>query len=127
MPRLIDTVGELSTTFDLNGQEVHNSCGVTFQNEHFIFGGDQKKRQILKVNQCGLISIGSTPFDHFRGACGSTDDVILLCFNEEDGGEDAKRCRKASTPKGPWTQIQFSIYEHRAQQSANSPGTNYLI
>jgi len=45
-PWLIDTAGKLATTFDFTGKKVLASCGVTFQNEHFIFGGEEKKRTL---------------------------------------------------------------------------------
>ena len=83
-PRLIDTVGELSTTFDMKGQDVYKSCGVTFKNKQYIFGGENsesKRRQVLQVKHCGLVKLGSIPFDHRFGACGSNDDAIVLCFN----------------------------------------------
>ena len=120
-PRLIDTAGELSTTFDFNGKEVYESCGVTFWNKYFIFGGDKNKRQILKVEDCGLISFGKIEFDHFRGACGSTDDVVVLCFNYADSN-DAKLCREASSPSGPWTRMSLSTFDHRSTSIATSPG-----
>ena len=121
-PQLIDTAGVLSTNFDFNGQEVFYSCGVTFQNKHFIFGGSNKhKRQIIQINDCDLIEIGSISFDHYSGACGSTDEMVILCFNS-NGSNDYKRCRQASSPNGPWTQIALSTYKHSLTSIANSPG-----
>jgi len=38
-PRLIEKTGEVSTNFKFDGQDVTISCGVTFQNKQFIFGG----------------------------------------------------------------------------------------
>ena len=120
MPRLIGTVGEVSTTFDLTGQDVSRSCGVTFQNKQFIFGCGTKVRQILQIDACGLKNIGSTPFDHDVGACGSTDDVLVLCFNKD--AKDNKRCRQATSPSGPWTQLALSTYDHHHTSIASSPG-----
>ena len=117
-PRLIETSGEVSTNFKFDGKEVDESCGVTFQNKHFIFGGNLNKRQVLQVKYCGLTTIGSTPFDHFEGACGSTDALIILCFDTFD----AKRCRQATLPTGPWTQMALSTYDHRWTSIASSPG-----
>ena len=111
-PRLIDMMGELSTSFDFYGQEVYGSCGVTFQNKQFIFGGTSDMRQILKLNDCGLISIGLTPFNNYLSACGSTNEKVILCFNTSRS-TDYKRCRQASSPSGPWTQMALSMYEHR--------------
>ena len=117
-PRLIETAGELSTSFKTSGQEVYDSCGVTFQNKQYIFGGNTNKRQVLQIEDCGLIRIGTTEFDHVRGACGSTNTMIVLCFNSFD----AKRCRQASSPTGRWTQMQLSTYHHRFTSIAISQG-----
>ena len=123
--RLIDTAGELSTIFTRSGQDdMYASCGVTFQNVHFIFGGDNKPRQILQVDECGLIKLGSLDFDHHKGACSSTWEVIVLCFNfDKDGTKvDLRRCRKASSSSGTWTETRSSLYDHREASIATSEG-----
>ena len=120
-PRLIDTEGELLTTFEFDGQEVDRSCGVTYQNKHLIFGGNVNKRQILQVDECGLIKLGSLPFDHRLGACCSTEDVMILCFNYNDEN-DLKKCRQASSPTGSWSELALSSFEHRDTAIAASPG-----
>ena len=119
-PWLIDTVGNLSTTFDFSGQELSQSCGVTFRNKHLIFGGDKAPRQVVQVEDCGLVSIGTIPFNLIYGACGATEDAIVLCFNLDKN--DYKRCRQASSSSGPWTQIALSTYDHRAISIATSTG-----
>ena len=125
---LIDTTGELSTTFDLNGHKIAGSCGVTFRNEYFIFGGSpkaevQNSRRILQLQDCGLIQINSDlSFDHRSGPCGSTNEVIILCFNNDDP-DDFKRCRQSSSPSGQWNELTFSTYSHHATAIAPSPGT----
>ena len=159
-PKLIDSTGELSSKFDLDGQEVFKSCGVTFKNRQYIFGGDgeNNKRQILQVkgvgrdrsfackseqkydlcftrknpiatdsrNHCGLVKLGSTPFEHRSGSCGSNNDAIVLCFNAYTSGEyngyDYKHCRQATSPSGPWSDLELSTYEHRLTSIAASPG-----
>ena len=126
-PRLIEAAGEVLTKFKFDGQEVHSSCGVMFQNKHFLFGGETNKRLVLKIKNCGLSNIGSTPFDHRAGACSSTDEAVILCFNVENkDNNDYKRCRQASSPNGPWTQLALSTYDHRYTSIATSPG-NYLF
>ena len=122
-PVLIDTADELSTKFKFNGQEVVKSCGVTFQNKHYIFGGKTNRRQILRIDDCDLISIGSTPFDHYLGACDSTDKMIILCFDFDD----PKRCRQASSPTGSWTQMEFSTYDHAWTSIATAQGDNLSL
>ena len=120
-PRLIDTAGELSTTFDFDGYKIERSGGVTFQNKQYIFGGRFNSQQILRLDDCGLVSIGLTPFVHYYGASGSTDAMIILCFNVATTG-DSYRCRQASSPIGPWSEMTMSMYEHQLTSIATSPG-----
>ena len=87
---------------------------------HAVFGGEKNERQVLQVDDCGLSRIGTTPFDHVFGACASTDVLIMLCFNLDSN--DYKRCRQASSPSGPWTQMALSRYDHRATSIATSAG-----
>ena len=115
---MIGTDGELSTRFDYNDQEVEQSCGVTYENNFFIYGGDLNTRQVLQVIDCGLSSIGTLLFDHYFGACDSANGLILLCFDEND----TKQCRQATTPLGPWSEMTPSTYDHRWTQIATSPG-----
>ena len=113
-------MGELNSTFNLYGNEVLYSCGVTWKNRHFIFGGYENKRQVLEVQDCGLTYIGSTPFDFRYGACGSSGGVIVLCFDYYD----YKQCRQASSPSGPWTEMPLSANAHRLTSIAPSPGND---
>ena len=114
----------MPTNFDLSNQKVENSCGVTFQNKHFIFGGRKSNaRQILQLDDCRLINIGSLAFDH-DGACGSTNGVMVLCFNNAENG-DGKRCRQASSPTEQWSEVALSMYEHRHTSVATSKGTQF--
>ena len=130
-PRLIDSTGELSTTFDLDGQEVYMSCGVTFQNKQYIFGGDKNKRQVLQIDDCGLNKLGLIPFDHRSGACGSTSGVIVLCFHTDSDRDFSngayKSCRQSSSPSDSWTQMAPSTYAHRDTSIATSPGNQWLM
>ena len=117
-PRLIGEMDELSTAFDLNGQEVFESCGVTHENNHFIFGGEENRRQVLKLIDCSLSNIGSIPFDHRLGACDTSNGIIILCFDYDDN----KQCRQATTPLGEWNDMALSTYYHRLTQIATSTG-----
>ena len=128
-PRLIDTVGELSTTFDFNRHQVYKGCGVEFQNKQYIFGSDKNKRQVLRIDDCGFVKLNELAFDHWAGACGSTDDVIVLCFAEYEGfngsgGKDYRHCRQASSPTGPWVEMEPTTFDHRYTSIATSPGEN---
>ena len=118
-PRLIDTASELSTSFDLNGKELYQSCGVTFQNKYFVFGGVKDKHQIIELEDCSLTTIGNLDFNYHRGACDSTDKVIVLCFDYHDG----KRCRQSSLSTGPWYEMALSSHYHCQTSIATSPGS----
>ena len=119
---LINAEGELSTTINFNGKEVENSCAVTYENKNYIFGGQSgaNKRQVLELDNCELTEIGTLTFDHYHGACGSFNSVIVLCF---DVLSDLKQCRQSSSPLGPWTLMATSTYEHKMTSIATSPGT----
>ena len=116
-------MGETSTNFATNGQDVYGSCGVTFHNKQYIFGGREKEtyRQVLQIEDCGLVNIGSIPFDLTTGACDSTASVMVLCFHYWEVN-DLKRCRKASSPYGPWTLMALSTYAHQSAKIATSSG-----
>ena len=113
-PQLIDHAGELSTNFDLSGEQVFESCGVTYKNKHFLFG----PHKILQLKDCGLITLGTMEFDHVDGACGSTDGVIVLCFHVHT----IKRCQEAPSPTSPWSELELSNYGHKQTAIATSPG-----
>ena len=115
----------MSTTFDFTEQEADMSCAVTFKNKHYIYGGKVNKRPILQLNDCGLVSIGSLEFDLRQGACGTTNGVIVLCFNIKD--QDLKLCRQASSPTGPWSKMSLSLSTHKQTAIATSPGELALV
>ena len=119
-PRLISTTGELSTTFDFNGHNVTDSCGVTYQNKQFLYGSAGSPRQILELKDCGLINVGFLEVDHKRGACGSTNGVIILCF----ANDGHNRCRQGSSINGPWSDMALSTYGHFETTIATSSGTS---
>ena len=125
---LISTVGELSTSIDFNRAEVLFSCAVTHGNKFYIYGAEIHKRQVIQLVDCGLKSIGTLPFDHYYGACGSQAlsysgahvDLILLCFDYTD----VKQCRYATEPLGPWNVMTESTWHHQETSIATTPG-NY--
>lgn len=112
------TLGERSNSVALNGHSVYQSCGVTHENKFYIYGGDRLTQQVLQVDNCGLTLIGSLSFDHDKGACGSSNGVIVLCFDISD----TKKCRKSTSPLGEWSEMTSSTYEHRWTSIALSPG-----
>ena len=123
---LISTVGELPTSIDFNRAEVLFSCAVTHANKFYIYGAEIHKRQVIQLVDCGLKSIGTLPFDHYYGACGSQTlaysgaHVILLCFDYTD----VKQCRYATDPLGPWNVMTESTWHHQSTSIATTPG-NY--
>ena len=118
-PRLIGETGELSTAFNLKNLRVYMSCGVTHENNHYIYGGETThKRQVLQLTDCSLSNTGTIPFNHYRGACDSWNGIIILCFDHDD----SRQCRQATQPLGEWSDMELSTYEHRHTQIAMSPG-----
>ena len=101
------------------------SCEVTYQNKYFIFGGRDYDSQVLQLVGCGLVRIGSITFDHRFGACGSSNDAIMLCFNEAT--DDVKHCRQSASPNGPWSEMRPSGHGHRMTQIATSPGNQITL
>ena len=117
---MIGADGEQSTSFSFNGHEVFTSCGVTHENNYFIFGGENFKKQVLKLDNCGLTNLEPLPFNYNRGACGSSNGTIYLCFS--DGYQNAKLGRRATSPLGPWSAMESSTYKHRYTVSVSSQG-----
>ena len=106
-----------------NGKKVYGSCAVTHENRQYIFGGadfDHGKannQQVLMLIDCRLNAIAELRFNHVYGACGSSNGIIVLCFDSSS----SKLCREAVTPVGPWSK-KDSIYKHRYTSIALSNG-----
>ena len=94
------------------------SCGVTHENNFFIYGGESNKRQVLQLVDCALTLLGTIPFNHEHGTCGSSNGLIVLCFADYD----AKQCRKSLKPLGEWSEMTPSTFDHGSTQIATSPG-----
>ena len=91
--------------------EVFHSCGLTFKNQHFVFGGSSFKAQISQIIDCQLKQIGTLAFNHDYGGCANVrNNQIYLCFN--DSSFDRKKCRVANSPTDQFEHITRSIYEH---------------
>ena len=94
------------------GTEVYHSCSLTWENRHFIFGGNNEKTQISMVDECKLKLVGQLAFNHYFGGCANVDDrLIYLCFNS-DNSEDYKKCRYSISPLGEFQQISDSNHQH---------------
>ena len=94
LPILIDFNGdfneEVAFTID-EGVEVYGSCGVTFQDEFYIFGGYHKRTQIAKMIECSLVSVGFLSFYLYAGGCTVGQSEIYLCFDRYD---ETNSCHK---------------------------------
>ena len=126
--KLISAMGELSIAFESNVHEVDKSCGVTHENNFFIYGGVVNRKQVLQLINCGLTFIGALPFNHFMGACDSSNGRIVLCFDrgepykvEEDS--NSRQCRRATSPLGPWSEMPLSAVDHDNVPIVASPGS----
>ena len=78
------------------------------ENNYFVYGGSQNRRQVLQLVNCGLTSIDSLLFDLNRGACDASNGLIVLCFDFSDD----KQCRRATSPLGPWDMMTPSTFSH---------------
>ena len=120
------SVAESDVDFALRfDQNISKSCSLTWRGEFYIFGGDEEsKRQILKLNGCTIETVGLLSFDYKLGGCGNSDDRnIYLCFNDYGKNpEDYKKCRKATNPLGPFSELPDTKYNHRRTQIGVSPG-----
>ena len=123
---MIGADGEQPTSFSFDGQEVFASCGVVHENIYYIYGGDERDgliRKVLKLDNCGLTNLEPLSFNHHRGACGSSNETIFLCFSSETWGPtDYKQCRRATSPLGSWNEMKPSTYDHRYTALAASQG-----
>ena len=102
--------------------EAYGSCSVTWQNKHFIFGGDKDKRQISQVNGCQLERVGTLKFGHTRGACANVlNKTVYLCFD----WNSTKKCLKSDHPLGDFEPTENSQYRHGYTRVASSQSKRY--
>ena len=113
---LINSAGEQKelACFDRDATtEAEFSCSVNWNNEFFIFGGKNEKRQISRLTGHKLKRIGDLTFDHYFGACSvMANQFVFLCFNFADSN-DSKRCRRSNGPLEQFSEVALSTYEHR--------------
>ena len=122
-PVLTDSSGKIEEDINFNldiMDEVFRSCTLTWRGEHFIFGGESRKKQISKIVDCGLEKLGELQFYHASVACTNVaNKFIYLCFNLNIGN-DFQRCRKSTGPLARFTEIDLSLYPHQNTYIASS-------
>ena len=93
--------------------EVSESCSVNWQNQLFIFGGRNEKRQISQLTGQKLKRVGDLTFDHHEASCTvMASKYIYLCFS----AADTKRCRRSIGPLKQFSDIAISTHRHGAIQ-----------
>ena len=123
IPVITNGAGIVETDFNFvldDETEVYSACSLTFQNEHYVFGGQRpKQRQISKVTSCALKCIGTLAFNHFYAdGVSVADQLIYLCFDYDD----SMQCRVGSSPTGPFDKISESLYHHGMTRIATNDG-----
>ena len=114
VPIITNTTGRSDRNFFFlyeDETQVSGSCGVTWRNQLFIFGGNNHTRQISKLSSCKLEKVAELDFDFHIGGCASqSDEKIWICFGREES--NFKKCRFSYDPKTNFTLINDSLYTH---------------
>ena len=56
--------------FSINDDaEVDQSCSIIWNNDLYVYGGNERKTQISKVIKCRLERVGTLAFHHSNGDC----------------------------------------------------------
>lgn len=127
VPLVINAAANDYNNIDFSVREdvdVYQSCALTWQNEHFVFGGKNKHNQIAKIIGCRLEPLNiELPFDYINGACVTVDNdqrpdkQVYLCFSVDElntEGPESKKCRVAASPHDEtWTEIDDSYAKHQ--------------
>ena len=98
--------------------EVFQSCGLTWRNQFYLFGGANEKRQVAKLSSCKLERVGQLDFDLDKGGCANlNDEKIYLCFGLE---QNTKKCRYATDPLESFALIEETSHSHSNTRIAAS-------
>lgn len=79
-PVLTNSSGDVERELDFvidDDTEVERSCSLTWHNKLYVFGGKRQKKQISRVDSCGLHRIGSLAFEHVYGDCVTVADARI--------------------------------------------------
>ena len=99
-------------------------CSINWQNELFIFGGVNEKRQITRLSGYKLERVSDLLFDLESGACSAmANKFIFLCFDTND----AKRCRRSTGPLHDFSEVALSTHDHRLIQTSCSDSKFLLV
>ena len=106
--------------FSINDDaEVDQSCSIIWNNDLYVYGGNERKTQISKVIKCRLERVGTLAFHHSNGDClNVADEQIYLCFDYWT----QKKCRMGSSPRGHFNDITDSQYDHQMTRIATDGG-----
>ena len=97
--------------------EAYMSCSLLWNNEFYVYGGQEHRRQISKLNQYRLKLVGALKFDFYIGACTNmADRKLFLCFDLSD----SKRCYWSTNPLGDFQSAQLAFYNHAATRISSS-------
>ena len=123
VPLVIDSSGNSrQPNFEFKDEtEAEYSCGVSFKNRMYIYGGGYDKKQISKIVDCSVTRVGSLAFDHYRAGCATGGDEVYLCFNYADSN-DYQKCRKSANPEKDFQETSMSNHPHCRTRTAASKG-----
>ena len=102
--------------------DAKDSCPLVWQNQVYVFGGSNEKRQISKLIDHSLKRIGNLTFYH-TGACSRLDypqtSYIMLCFHFRATKDNYNRCHRSNGPREPFYEVARSNHMHRSTQTSS--------
>ena len=102
---------ELACFEQNDNTEAYESCSINWENQLYIFGGRNERRQISRLNGYKVERIGTLPFDQWIGGCTvMANQFIFLCFN--NNYNDYKRCRRSTGPLETFSEVPLAQYSH---------------
>ena len=114
---------QLDFEFDFMS-ESSQSCSLQWQNNHYFFGGTEKRQQVSMVSGNRLKRIGQLSFILEAGGCTVVNQsTIVLCF---DLYQD-NLCRWSNSPLGSFTELPKSNHSHRSTRIASFDGKNKIL
>ena len=84
---LLDLEGNQIDGFEFNQgfrTELFGSCSTAFKGSMYVFGGFVQRRQVSRVQNCGLEHVDELPFNFINAACQARlQNQVLLCFSDD--------------------------------------------